>query len=232
MIPNSPAPAGSASDFICRQLLQGWAGRKGSRAPQFVNEAARAVAAYCERDLASQPLTERHLQLLFTRALCRVGERESARLVLGEGGDDAGGRAVSYMAVLERTASPWPAVDWLARRVYRAADFTAFPGGCCWTLDWGRLQPAAGEALEFTYIQLLRTLLREVAPLWDPTSGRGTLAHAGLARHFAGSGMRLQAVRRGWALEILDWSRLLLARTATERGWAEAPACRLLDATY
>jgi hypothetical protein len=231
MIPYEPAPAETASDTIRRQLLERWAERDGARAPQSVDEAARAVAAYCVHDLERQALTQRHLQLLFSHALCRVGEREAARRLLGEQGAGTG-HADGCIAVLERASSPWPAVDWLARRVYREADFAAFPDGCCWTLDWARLQPAEGVALECTYFQLLRTLLREAAPLWDPTSGRGTLAHAGLAHHFAGTGVQRRALRRSWVCDVLDWSRLLLARTAAERGWAAAPACRLIDATY
>ncbi len=232
MIPVDPAPAPeSARAALSRQLVTAWTAAGGPAGSPGVAEAAAAVAAYCESDLGRQALTDRHLSLLLGRALCRAGDRPAARRLVEEGGALAR-NAESCLALLEAAPAPWPAVDWLVRRVCRASDYTAFGAGPCWTLDWSRVQAPAGPPLEFAYASLLGQLIAEVAPLWQPSRGAGTLVHHGLAGHLAAALGGNRVARLRWSGELLEVSRTRLAREAERRGWDEIPECRLADAAY
>ena len=224
-------PTEAAPDVLRRHLLERWSAGRADPVPSRVGEVAAAVAAYCALDLEQQALSDRHLTLLFARALCRAGEAEAAARVMGDEAADPE-QAAACLAALDHLATPWPVVDWLARRVCRPSAYTAFEAGACWTLDWSRVQPPPGPPLEVAYAALLDRLVSGVAPLWDATQGQGTLVHAGLARHLARSlGVRRATCLR-WTRDLVERTELLLAREAVRRAWLHTPDCRLLDSAY
>ena len=224
-------PAHAASDELRRHLLETWSAGGGGPVPPRVQEAAAAVAAYCVQEIGPRGLSDRHLSLLFSRALLRAGEGEAARRLLGHDAEDVE-RESACLAALDRLAAPWPVVDWFARRVCRPSSFVAFGEGACWTLDWARLQATSGPPLEVAYAGLLDRMITDLAPLWDATQGRGTLCHIGLDRHFSGVAGLRTAARGVWARDVCERSRDLLARESARRGWTQVPDCRLLDSAY
>ncbi len=73
--------------------------------------------------------------------------------------------------------------------------------------------------LEFVLMPAVRSMLDEVAPLWDASGGRGGLGLCG-------------AVRRGVErVELDSFCRVWAARTARARNWASAPEIIWLDST-
>ena len=224
-------PAEAESDAIRSHLLEAWQAGRTDPVPPRVAEVAAAVAAYCAIDLDRQALSDRHLALLFSRALCRAGEGEAAVRLLGAEGADPE-RAAACLAALDHLATPWPVVDWLARRVCRPSTYVAFDEGACWTLDWTRVQPPPGPPLEVAYAGLLERLVSGVAPLWDATQGRGTLVHGGLARHLAAALGARRSLQVRWTQDLVEQTERLLAREAVRRAWLHTPGCRLMDAAY
>ncbi len=175
----------------------------------FASEFARSLEIFFT-DTADETL----MALLLVRMLAAAGYAEDARRVSVR---YTGQSAVAD--VFRQPQLPRRALLGLARGVVRPTRIEAMGEWPVWTLDFSRIAADVAACLEFVLMPAVRSMLDEVAPLWDASGGRGGLGLCG-------------AVRRGVErVELDSFCRVWAARTARARNWASAPEIIWLDST-
>lgn len=132
--------------------------------PDYLPAVAAAIADVWANDLARRPLPADMLPLLASRALWRIGEQDAARGLLNT--ESALGR------LLETGGPSLSACGHLASRVMRPVDSAMAVTGPAWALNVERL---GAVSMELGLFQRVRTVLEQVAEVWDADSGKGVL---------------------------------------------------------
>ncbi len=190
------------------QSAQAVVGREQRCDPDVVREAARSVAVHCANQIRLG-IDTRQLHVLFSRALWSVGETTAAQRMLELGVESRRIRS-TLMALLDaRALAPelWPLVGSGTIRYHES--WLAVDSESVWCLDTTQI-PGWADETELAQSLAIQRILKEVAPVWDRTAGRGCLA----SRGEVGCGSV------GWQIDVL---RAWLQKCASRRGWSAIP---------
>lgn len=171
--------------------------------PDEIEEIARSVAMFLERQHLPYCVESKYLVLLASRALSSLGERKLARrlLVFGTG---------------LVTSSEWIVTGQDAMLV----------------LDLKRLTVRDSDCMELLLFELLTTVVEAVADVWDESGGRGVMGLRSVcwtsARLLGCRGKSRHA--RRLAEEIKTFCARKLDGIGQARGWKSSPLVMNLDA--
>lgn len=188
-----------------------------------VRDIAAGVAEFCMEQFASLRISSEYLSLLTARALWAVGEEEGSRVFLAEHCPQA-----IRQACIPFTRDPdgmnriW---KFCAAKILRSSEWASRSGGIMWTLDMRRIDWSRGQGLEMAMQQGLSELIRPIAPVWDPLSGRGELGLLGLREqvgHLINRPAKSKTVQPVVA-EMKGLCEDLLTSIGQSRGWQARP---------
>ncbi len=227
-----PIPSSDDVRAVLRSHLEGLL--RGTDLDPAVAEAVSAAAvAYLADQRLSPPLPDDYLHLLIYRALRSLNQPDAARRW-----------AAAHLPGVDVPVfdpdvwpGPVPLLVWqlFASRLVRPARTVTAEGRILWTLDFRRLRKEQAGWLEITLLPGLRTLLEQLAPAWDDSSGAGLLGLRGLyAAGFAPTPRRRKPKAHS-AYAPLDAPALrafclrVLAHLQHARGWTRTPDVLYLD---
>jgi len=195
-----------------------------------LEEMARAVAFYLDNHHPSAHVRSDYLLLLVSRALIALGE-ESAAEQLVEGGGRELDLPAGTRALLARGAVRPGTWRLFAHRLARPSRWAAESEKTVWVLDMDRLELRADDCLELALSQGVRSIIEQLAAVWDASRGAGVLglrnvkgALASLLGAPVGKG-RLAAL----AEEVKAWCEQQLDAVRLVRHWRERPLVCSLD---
>jgi hypothetical protein len=193
------AEASAIADLVRAQVAALCGGQGGD----FLDDLARAVAAFVAGGGARGTPDESSVAVLASRALASVGEGAAARklLLFGTG-------------------------------LARPAEWDVTGGGAMWVLDLRRAAIRSDSALELALFPALAAAVESLAEVWDGTRGRGVLGlrHVcGSAGRLLGPDAKSARVA-ALAGDILKLCAAKLEQAKRRRGWRETPLVMNLDA--
>lgn len=187
--------------------------------PVWRQSLADSVAAFCAEEEAAEYWTEDYLHCLIGRAMAGVGMTPPEGLIPAP--PFAAGPAWDSEAARSFQDIPLTPLLWrsFASRLIRPARWLSFLSGPVWLLDLGRLHTAE-KAMELQALPTLRFLLENMANLWQPSRGHGSLGITGLDR---------LAEKIPERQELMDYCRRVLESIQQRHGWPESPQIINLD---
>lgn len=209
---------------LCRHVASEIASASGGSSihPEHVSEVAQSVTAYWSEVSGDTSVPSEYLALLVSRALHGVGEGQAARRIVADHFRDTASADVAERALGLRTLPPslW---NVFASRLLRPSRW-AMDEGLVWVLDLSRLNLAAGDCMELSFLQALRALLQHAAGIWDSSGGEGVLGLRGLAEAVRRAGLHAHSLA-----EVEGFCRRVLRRLGEARGWWDVPRVLSLD---
>ena len=214
------------ADLLARHI-SAEIGSAGGEAGRFESETlARSVAEFALGGAGRAVIPSDYLLILTCRALWAVGRGREARSLMRLKGPALGVDESFAEAAWAGTLFPaLSARSNLPRALRSSEPAWSTGGGKCWVLDLRVVFAWLDFRLEMGFWFALRALIRELAGLWDQSSGAGALALR-RARFIAGS--VAASGRRGRRTEIFmdeltAYCRQALRMAARERGWKRVP---------
>lgn len=170
--------------------------------PGGLEEVARAVECFLERNGGDGSVESRHVLMLASQALSSVGEGAAARrlLVFGTG-------------------------------LVRPSEWEVVAGDRMWVLDLRQMTVRADDSLEMVFFGSLNIVLEAMADIWDETGGEGVLGLRNVCAAACALLGSDACRKRVDALvdEIHNAARTKLNHLGALRGWDEIPQVMNLD---
>jgi len=180
-----------------------------------INHIVASISTYC-KEFHPHGLQTQELYLLMARALCSVGQIDTARHVL-ESMQPHARHVQRWIEILSELHHFPQLLPYFSQGIVRPADWAGAQLDRMWTVDFSRLALAESDQHEMLLCKTLRIMLEKIAVFWDPTQGEGTVGLKGLNYIESTSDY------------LLAYSEDILVQQKKYRNWTQSPKILHLD---